>query len=53
MTRMTQAGSWSGWLSIDGIRVELEGKVGWGALEQLAIGPHVSGLTGTLTPFGG
>ena len=80
MTRMTQAGSWSGWLSVDGTRIEidssitwgnraldptaahnihvqnfcrvtLDGKVGWGVLEQLAIGPHVSGLTGILTPY--
>jgi hypothetical protein len=34
-------------------RVTLDGKVGWGVLEQLAIGPHVSGLTGILTPYGG
>ena len=31
-------------------RVTLDGKVGWGILEQLAIGPHPSGLTGLLDP---
>jgi hypothetical protein len=33
-------------------RVTLDGEVGWGVLEQLAIGPHVSGLTGIVTPYG-
>jgi hypothetical protein len=34
-------------------RVTLDDKVGWGILEQLAIGPHVSGLTGILDPYRG
>jgi hypothetical protein len=32
-------------------RVTLDGKPGWGILEQIAIGPHPSGLTGILDPY--
>jgi hypothetical protein len=34
-------------------RVTLDDQIGWGILEQLAIGPHVSGLTGILDPYCG
>ena len=32
-------------------KVTLDGKPGWGILEQIAIGPHPSGLTGVLDPY--
>ena len=59
MTRMTQAGPTNGCSPTAArhihmqnfCRVTVDGKVGWGVLEQLAIGPHVSGLTGILTPY--
>ena len=32
-------------------RATLDGKTGWGVLEQIAIGPHRTGLTGLLDPY--
>ena len=34
MTRLTQAGSWSGWVSIDGVRIDLEPTVAWGTRDR-------------------
>jgi hypothetical protein len=34
MTRMTQAGAWSGWLSVDGVRIELEPSTAWGTRDR-------------------
>ena len=32
-------------------RATMDGKTGWGVLEQIAVGPHRSGLTGLLDPY--
>jgi hypothetical protein len=34
MTRMTQAGSWSGWVSVDGIRIEIDPSITWGTRDR-------------------
>ena len=32
-------------------KATMDGKTGWGVLEQIAIGPHPTGLTGLLDPY--